>query len=83
MVIHSWHAARPIRQHRLIGKPLMVREFVAHDSAPFVSLEFCRFFGHEPSTKQQEVGAIPADIAPARLIASKIAQSLVVFVSGL
>src|SRR3954468_20034699 len=32
-VIHSWHAARLIRQHRLIGKPLIVCEFVAHDSA--------------------------------------------------
>jgi hypothetical protein len=35
-VIHSWHAARLIRQHRFDGKPLMVREFVAHDSAPSV-----------------------------------------------
>src|ERR1700761_8820746 len=33
-VIHSWHAARLIRQHRLNGRPLIVREFVAHDSAP-------------------------------------------------
>src|ERR1700740_239291 len=32
-VIHSRHAARLIRQHRLNGKPLIVREFVAHDSA--------------------------------------------------
>src|SRR5215813_15113358 len=35
-VIHSWHAARLIRQHRLNGRPLIVREFVAHDSAPLV-----------------------------------------------
>src|SRR5262245_17876899 len=35
-VIHSWHAARLIRQHRLHGRPLVVREFVAHDSAPSV-----------------------------------------------
>src|SRR5262249_16058400 len=35
-VIHSWHATRLIRQHRLNGRPLIVREFVAHDSAPSV-----------------------------------------------
>ena len=35
-VIHSWHAARLIRQHRLDGSPLIVGEFVAHDSAPSV-----------------------------------------------
>jgi hypothetical protein len=34
MVIHSWHAARLIRQHRPNDRPLIVREFVAHDSAP-------------------------------------------------
>src|SRR4051812_34465480 len=34
-VVHSWHTARLIRQHRLNGRPLVVREFVAHDSAPF------------------------------------------------
>src|SRR5262249_21237760 len=35
-VIHSWHATRHIRQHRLDGRPLIVREFVAHDSASAV-----------------------------------------------
>src|SRR5262245_27245244 len=30
-VIHSWYAARLIRQHRFDGGPLIVREFVAHD----------------------------------------------------
>src|SRR4029077_15893674 len=33
-VVHPWHAARLVRQHRLDGSPLMVSEFVAHDSAP-------------------------------------------------
>jgi hypothetical protein len=33
-VIHAWHAARLVRQHRLDGSPLIVKEFVAHDSAP-------------------------------------------------
>jgi len=40
---HSWHAARLIRQHRLDGRPLIVGEFVAHDSAP-------RFRGLESSS---------------------------------
>ena len=35
-VIHSWQQHRLIRQHRLNGRPLVVREFVAHDSAPSV-----------------------------------------------
>ena len=35
-VIHSWHAARLVRQHRLDGSPFVVGEFVAHDSAPSV-----------------------------------------------
>ena len=35
-VIHSWHAARFIGQHRLDGNPFVVGEFVAHDSAPSV-----------------------------------------------
>jgi hypothetical protein len=30
------HAARLIRQHRLNGRSLVVREFVTHDSAPSV-----------------------------------------------
>src|SRR5947209_15538712 len=33
-VIHSWHAARLIRQHRLDRRPLIVCEFVAHDFGP-------------------------------------------------
>src|ERR1700753_3413743 len=33
-VINSWNASRLVRQHRLNGKPFIVREFVAHDSAP-------------------------------------------------
>ena len=33
-VIHSWHAARLIGQHRLDGNPFFVGEFVAHDSTP-------------------------------------------------
>jgi len=35
-IVHSWYIARLIRQHRLNGKPLIVREFVTHDSAPSV-----------------------------------------------
>src|SRR5262245_29814883 len=35
-VIHPWHAARLVRQHRLDGSPFLVGEFVAHDSAPSV-----------------------------------------------
>jgi len=31
-VVHPWHAARLVRQHRLDGRPLIVIEFVAHDS---------------------------------------------------
>src|SRR5262245_52393437 len=31
-VIHSWHAARLVRQHRLDGSPFVVGKFVAHDS---------------------------------------------------
>ena len=33
-VVHPWHAARLVRQHRLDGRPFMVGEFVAHDSSP-------------------------------------------------
>src|ERR1700747_898585 len=33
-IIHSRHAARLIRQHRLNGRPFIIREFVAHDSSP-------------------------------------------------
>ena len=33
-VIHPWHAARLVGQHRLDGSPLIVGEFVAHDSTP-------------------------------------------------
>src|SRR5262249_50554954 len=33
-VIHSWHAARLIGQHRLDGNPFFVGEFVAHDFDP-------------------------------------------------
>src|SRR5262252_2893483 len=33
-VIHSWHAARLIWQHQFDGNPLIVGEFVAHDSTP-------------------------------------------------
>src|SRR3954453_10567994 len=43
-VIHSWHAARLIRQHRLDRRPLIVCEFVAHDSAPFRSGTLITFF---------------------------------------
>src|SRR5262249_7543117 len=35
-VVHPWHAARLVGQHRLDGSPLIVGEFVAHDSAPSV-----------------------------------------------
>jgi hypothetical protein len=35
-VIHPWHAARLVGQHRLVGSPFRVGEFVAHDSAPSV-----------------------------------------------
>src|SRR5215471_11443030 len=35
-VIHSWHTARLIGQHRLDGNPFVVGEFVAHDSGPSV-----------------------------------------------
>ena len=35
-VIHPWHAARLVRQHRLDGSPLLVGEFVAHDSASWI-----------------------------------------------
>jgi len=35
-VIHSWHAARLIWQHQFDGNPLIVGEFVAHDSTPSV-----------------------------------------------
>src|SRR5215475_8880466 len=38
-VIHAWHAARLVRQHRLDGSPLIVSEFVAHDSALQSGLE--------------------------------------------
>jgi hypothetical protein len=31
-VVHPWNAARLVRQHRFDGSPLMVGEFVAHDS---------------------------------------------------
>jgi hypothetical protein len=33
-VIHPWHAARLVRQHRLDGCPFVVGKFVAHDSSP-------------------------------------------------
>src|SRR5262244_1069845 len=35
-VIHSWHAAPLIWQHQFDGNPLIVGEFVAHDSTPSV-----------------------------------------------
>jgi hypothetical protein len=35
-VIHPWHAAWLVGQHRLDSSPLIVGEFVAHDSAPSV-----------------------------------------------
>jgi len=31
-VIHPWHAARLVRQHRLDGSPLAIGEFIAYDS---------------------------------------------------
>jgi hypothetical protein len=31
-IIHTWHAARLIWQHRRDGGPLFIGEFVAHDS---------------------------------------------------
>src|SRR5262249_19478660 len=33
-VIHPWHATRLVGQHRLDGSPLIIGEFVAHDSSP-------------------------------------------------
>src|ERR1700749_2573118 len=33
-VIHPWHPARLVRQHRPDGCPFVVGEFVAHDSGP-------------------------------------------------
>jgi hypothetical protein len=33
-VIHAWHSARLVGQHRLDGSPFPVGEFVAHDSVP-------------------------------------------------
>src|SRR5262245_13124168 len=33
-VVRPWHAARLVRQHRLDGRPLVVGEFIAHDSIP-------------------------------------------------
>jgi hypothetical protein len=35
-VIHPWHTARLVWQHQPDGSPLIVSEFVAHDSAPSV-----------------------------------------------
>jgi hypothetical protein len=35
-IIHSWRAARLVRQHRIDGSPFLVGEFVTHDSAPSV-----------------------------------------------
>jgi hypothetical protein len=32
-IIHPWHAARLIGQHRLDGSPFLVGEFVAHDGS--------------------------------------------------
>ena len=38
-VIHAGHAARLVRKHRFDGRPLVVSEFVAHDSRlPFGGL---------------------------------------------
>jgi hypothetical protein len=37
--IHWWHATRLVWQHWLNGRPLIVREFLAHDSAPSQGLE--------------------------------------------
>jgi hypothetical protein len=31
-IVYPWHAARLVRQHRLDGSPLIVGEFVPHDS---------------------------------------------------
>jgi hypothetical protein len=33
-VVRSSHAARLVRQHQLNGRPLVVGEFIAHDSSP-------------------------------------------------
>src|ERR1043166_709400 len=33
-VVHPWHAARLVRQHRADGCPFVVGEFVTHDSSP-------------------------------------------------
>jgi hypothetical protein len=55
-VIHSWHAARLTWQHQFDGNPLIVGEFVAHDSSPgFGNLN------HDPAavtTRPQSVAII-------------------------
>jgi hypothetical protein len=49
-VIHPWNTTRLIRQERLDGRPLKIREFVAHDSRLHWELELRAGNDHQPAT---------------------------------
>src|SRR5262249_17450370 len=51
-VVRPRDAARLVRQHRLDGSPLIVGEFVAHDSSP-------RFWGLESRLESRSQRALP------------------------
>src|SRR5437879_5562512 len=38
-VVNPWNATRLVRQHGLDGSPLIIREFIAHDSSPVREFE--------------------------------------------
>jgi hypothetical protein len=59
-VVHPWDTARLVRQHRPDGRPLIMRDFVAHDSRLVWELESCAGRHHRSA---QELKAVVAEQA--------------------